>query len=113
MSIEIWSYRDGVLENPSRVDLVGYSVEAVDGTIGTVHEATHDVAGSYIVVNTDSWLLGKKVMLPAGTIDRIDLDDETVYVGRSKETIENAPAPEERGVAPDSRLVGDYYNRWP
>jgi hypothetical protein len=31
------------------------------------------------------------VLLPAGVIERVDLDAETVYVNRSKDEIKNAP----------------------
>ena len=45
-------------------DLTGYEVEATDGGIGSVDEATNDVGGSYIVVDTGPWIFGKKVLLP-------------------------------------------------
>jgi hypothetical protein len=46
-------------------DLVGFDVEATDGNIGKIDEATYDVGGSYVVVDTGPWIFGKKVMLPA------------------------------------------------
>ena len=87
-SIEIWSYRDMAL---SQRNLTGLSVEALDGSIGKVDDATNDVGGSYIVVDTGPWIFGKKVMLPAGVVDRVDLDTETVFVNRTKDQIKNAP----------------------
>ena len=42
------------------MDVAGYSVEALDGGIGKVDEATYDVGSSYIVVDTGPWILGKK-----------------------------------------------------
>jgi hypothetical protein len=33
-------------------DLVGFDVEATDGNIGKIDEATYDVGGSYVVVDT-------------------------------------------------------------
>jgi ABC-type nitrate/sulfonate/bicarbonate transport system substrate-binding protein len=53
--------------------------------------ATNDVDGSFIVVDTGPWIFGKKVMLPAGVINRVDLDTETVFVNRTKDQIKNAP----------------------
>ena len=47
---------------------MGYAVEARDGGIGKVDEATYDVGGGCIVVDTGPWIFGKKVMLPAGVI---------------------------------------------
>ncbi len=52
----------------------GFKVEATDGDIGKVDEATYEVGSSYIVVDTGPWIFGRKVVLPAGMIERIDLD---------------------------------------
>ena len=46
---DVWTYRS---EDWSGVDLTGYGVEAVDGGIGKIDEATYDVGSSYIVVDT-------------------------------------------------------------
>jgi len=73
------------------MDLTGYSVEATDGGIGKIDEATNEVGSSYIVVDTGSWIFGKKVMLPAGVIQEVDLDAEQVFVNRTKDEIKNAP----------------------
>jgi len=83
----LWEYSDQAFG----ADLTGYSVEAIDGGIGKVDEATNDVGSSYIVVDTGPWIFGKKVMLPAGVIDRVDRDDEKVYVNRNKDEIKNSP----------------------
>jgi hypothetical protein len=85
---DIWTYRDQTL---GATTIAGFSVEATDGGIGKIDEATNDVGASYIVVDTGPWIFGKKVMLPAGVIQRIDSAEETVYVDRSKEEIKNAP----------------------
>jgi len=89
-----WTYGDvgtiGV-DTTQNVDLTGYSVEALDGGIGKVDEATYEASSSYIVVDTGPWIFGKKVLLPAGIIDRVDPDAETVFVNRSKDEIKNAP----------------------
>ena len=45
----------------------------------------------YIVVDTGPWIFGKKVMLPAGVVRRVDHDDEKVFVNRTKDQIKNAP----------------------
>jgi len=84
---DLWNYSDETFG----ADVTGYSVEATDGGIGKVDEATNDVGSSYIVVDTGPWIFGKKVMLPAGVIDRVDREDEKVYVSRSKDEIKNAP----------------------
>jgi len=87
-SQQIWTYRDTTL---TQRNLSGLSVEALDGSIGKVDEATNDVSQSFIVVDTGPWIFGKKVMLPAGVISRVDLDTETVFVNRTKDQIKDAP----------------------
>ena len=67
---DLWSYRDTARSQPA--DLVGFQVVATDGALGNLDAATYDVGGSYIVVDTGFWIFGKKRMLPAGVIDRID-----------------------------------------
>jgi hypothetical protein len=105
---EMWTYRE---QTWGTTDLVGYSVEATDGGIGKVDETTNDVGGSYIVVDTGPWIFGKKVMLPAGVIDRIDTESETIFVGLMKDEIKDAPEFDEatyRDEAYRTELGGHY-----
>ena len=106
--MEIWTFRDTTL---SQQNLSGLKVEALDGSIGKVDEASNDVSGSFIVVDTGPWIFGKKVLLPAGVISRIDPDDETVYVNRTKDQIKNAPEFDDSLVrdADYRDRVGSYY----
>ena len=86
--LNIWEYSDVTW---SSVDLVGFSVEALDGSVGKIDEASNEVGGRYVVVDTGPWIFGKKVMLPAGVIQDIDPDTETIFVNRTKDEIKNAP----------------------
>ena len=86
--MEIWTYRE---QTWSTQDLTGHSVEAIDGGIGKIDEASNEVGASYIVVDTGPWIFGKKVMLPAGVVMKVDHDDEKVFVNRTKDQIKNAP----------------------
>jgi hypothetical protein len=105
---DVWTYRD---ETIGDVDLSGFSVEAADGGIGKVDEATYDVGGSYIVVDTGPWIFGKKVLLPAGLISRVDPGAETVWVYATKDEIKDAPEYDaDLGIDNDYRTrVGTYY----
>jgi hypothetical protein len=94
MSVDIWTYRTEAelgADVTRGIDVTGFGVEALDGSIGKIDEATYEVGRSYIVVDTGPWIFGKKVMLPAGVIDRIDLEDEKVFVHRTKDEIKDAP----------------------
>ena len=93
-------------------DLVGFDVEATDGKVGKVDEKTKGVQNQgFIVVDTGPWILGKKVLLPAGIIQSIELDEEKVYVERMKDEIKNAPEFDEATFQavvvpePDRRLL--------
>ena len=88
---EPWTYRRDVGVSAGQTDLAGFDIEATDGSIGKIDEATYDVGSSFVVVDTGPWIFGNKVMLPAGTIRRVDWDDRKVYVSRSKDEIKSAP----------------------
>ena len=88
MTSQIWTYRDTTI---TQRNLSGLSVEAIDGKIGKVDDATNDVGASFIVVDTGPWIFGKKVMLPAGVVRDVDMDTETVFVNRTKDQIKDAP----------------------
>jgi hypothetical protein len=107
-SADMWTYRD---QSWSGTDLTAYEVEAVDGSIGKVDEATAEIGGSYIVVDTGPWIFGKKVMLPAGVIDRVDPSEEKIYVDRTKDEIKSAPEFDEDLLRDDAyrgELTGHY-----
>ena len=109
---DLWTYDETVL-GVGKTNFVGYEVEALDGSIGKVDEATYDAGSAYIVVDTGPWIFGKKVMLPAGTIQRVEHEDEKILVSRTKEQIKNAPEFEE-GIAYDSSYrgrLGSYYEQ--
>ena len=96
-TVELWTFSvatPGI--DLSSVDLTGFKVEARDGGIGKVDEATHEAGGSFVVVDTGPWIFGKKVMLPAGLIRDVDLDTETVFLDLTKDEIKNAPEFDEK-----------------
>src|SRR5215208_1256749 len=86
--VEMWNY---TIETPPNIDLTGFKVEAVDGDIGKVDEATNEVGSSFVIVDTGPWIFGKKVMIPAGVVRDIDPDSETIFVNRTKDEIKDAP----------------------
>lgn len=95
------------------LDLTGYRVEATDGRIGSIDEASEEADARYLVVDTGPWIFGRKVLLPVGTVARVDHLERTVYVDRTRDQVKNSPAfdPEEF-ARPDYReRVGSYYEQ--
>jgi hypothetical protein len=109
---DVWGYVDLTLaeQHPA-----GYTVEAVDGKIGKVDKASNEPGSSYLVVDTGIWILGKKVIIPAGLIERVDHDSETVFVNRTKDEIKDAPEYDPQvGVGEVYRnVLGGYYGSRP
>jgi hypothetical protein len=112
-SSDLWSFRD--YDTWQKSDISGYNVEAIDGEIGSVDEATYDTVASWMVVDTGPWIFGKKVLLPAGVITRVDHANERVFVNRTKDQIQNAPEFDEASYTEPSyrSRVGDYYGSGP
>jgi hypothetical protein len=116
LELDVWTYRESRLlgADPTQgIDLAGFEVEALDGSIGKVDEATAEVGRSYLVIDTGPWIFGKKVMLPAGVIQRIDTADEKVFVNRNKDQIKNAPELDDELIRDENyrRELGSYYGR--
>jgi len=104
----MWVWRSDLVETGP---IEGFSVEAQDGSIGKIDETTNEVGGSYVVVDTGPWIFGKKVLLPAGMIERVDRTDDRVFVALTKEQIKNAPEFDDIAYRDDEyrSSLGDYY----
>jgi hypothetical protein len=109
-----WTYRADIHGDHS-LDIIGFDVETLDGKIGKVDEANNAVGDSYVVVDTGPWIFGKKVLLPAGTVNEIDPQKRKIYVGRTKEEIRNAPPFDESKYKDTSYRdeVEGYYAHFP
>jgi hypothetical protein len=110
---DVWTYRETIVGGvgSGSTDIVGFGVEALDGSIGKVDEATYDAGSAYIVVDTGPWIFGKKVMLPAGVVRDIDAREEKIFVNRTKDQIKDAPEFDESQISDDSyrTSLGSYY----
>jgi hypothetical protein len=106
---ELWTFTD--YDSWRGTDITGFKVQAVDGEIGAIDEATYDIGASYIVVDTGPWIFGKKVLLPAGVVDMVDLPNRKLIVNRTKDEIEKAPEfdPERYKEESYRNNVGTYY----
>ncbi|MGW6979194.1 PRC-barrel domain containing protein [Streptomyces sp. NPDC054932] len=110
-SENVWVYRTAVGRIVD-VDLSGYKVEATDGSIGKVDKHSDEAGSAYLVVDTGPWIFGKEVLLPAGTVIGIDVAQEKVHVGLTKEQIKDAPEFVRDDHLHDTdyrQLLGGYY----
>ncbi len=85
----LWTYREGTMV-PNN-DVIGYDVEAVDGSIGKIDGSTNETDNAHVVVDTGWWIFGKKRLIPAGAIVAIDHESEKVAVEMTKDQIKDAP----------------------
>jgi hypothetical protein len=92
MSVEIWSFtiESGVdptaQTEPDRLQSRRGGRQHLQDRSGHV-----DTGSSQIVVDPGPWILGEKVVLPAGVIGRVDPSDEAVFVNRTKDQIKDSP----------------------
>ncbi|MFF3258104.1 PRC-barrel domain-containing protein [Streptomyces sp. NPDC002932] len=111
MSDNIWGYQP-TAGHTAGTDLIGYKVEATDGSIGKVDKHSDDVNSSYIVVDTGVWIFGKHVMLPAGTVRTVDQAERKIFVDLTKDQIKDSPEFDKDkhvGDAGYHEQVGGYY----
>ena len=106
--MELWEFRSTI---PTR-HLADFDVEARDGSIGKIDESTQEVGSAAAVVDTGPWIFGRKVVIPAGAIERVDTDQKQVYVSMTKDQIKNSPEYDPDKGWPNERHRGeltDYY----
>ena len=102
----VWTYRPDVTAGSK---ILGYTVEASDGRIGNIDKASDEADAAHLVVDTGFWIFGKKRMIPAGVVERIDRDDEIVFVSMTKDQIKDAPDWDEQVGADWQTRYESYY----
>jgi hypothetical protein len=110
MEQDVWTSREGVGALSDEVK--GYDVEGRDGSVGKVDHVSY--TGSCVIVSTGR-ILGKKFVIPASTIERVDHDSKTILVDLTQEEIEGSPEYDDQiGFDEDcERRVGAYYREVP
>ncbi len=74
--------------------LQGYTLRATDGEIGTVDQLYFDDetwAIRYLVVNTGSWLAGRRVLISPIAVGQTDWESQQLEVGLTKQQVEGSP----------------------
>jgi len=108
--MNIYVYRADVTAPP---DLTDYDVEALDGSIGKVDDATDEAPSGDLVVDTGFWIFGKKRLIPAGLIRDVDWDGKVVFLSCTKDDVKGAPDLDEarKNDAAHRQEMGDYFDR--
>jgi hypothetical protein len=95
----------------------GYSIQATDGDIGAVYAFYFDDdlwTVRYLVVDTGTWLPGRRVLLSPTAIGQIHWETETVTVTLSREQVENSPDMDtEKPVSRQYETALHNYYGWP
>ncbi len=99
-------------------ELIGYSVEANDGTVGEVTDLMIDGRTwtiREIVVECGHWYAGKKVVVSTDKVARIDYEQGTVEVDSTKQAFTEAsphstptPRADESALAEESSAILEY-----
>jgi hypothetical protein len=79
-------------------DLRGYTIRALDGDIGRVHEfyfGDQSWIIRYLVVDTSAWLPGRRVLLSPEALGQPDWERYVLPVGLTKGQVEHSPSIDE------------------
>jgi len=91
------SIKDEKSWNPnlrSTHDVSGHDIQALDGQIGHVDDFIIDVetwAIRYLIIDTQNWWPGKKILISTKWIKRISWSESKVFVNLLLETIKQSP----------------------
>jgi hypothetical protein len=104
----MWTYRVDTGSPSEQANFVGYDVEAADGSIGKIDELSNETSRNYLVVDTGFWIFGKKRLIPAGMVNRVDHTNRKVYTPMTKDQIKQAPDFDDAMTAHDDAYYDKY-----
>jgi hypothetical protein len=106
---ELWSFRDQAV---ARVDLTGFELYALDGSLGKVTDSIEGTGGGYLVVDPGIAMpLGRQLLVPAGLVEKVGVDERRVTVKAQRDQVRSAPEyVADRPLDKRARtLISDYY----
>ncbi|MFD9145020.1 hypothetical protein ACFVY7_30045 [[Kitasatospora] papulosa] len=92
--------------------VIGYDVEASDGSVGTVIRLSPVPGFDHLVIDAGVWKFGRSVVVPAGMVTGVDDAARVIRVGCTKDQIKDAPRFERDQDTGDLfylRQLGAYY----
>lgn len=75
-------------------EIKGYSIEAIDGSIGHVEDIIVDPVNwktRYLVVDTRNWLPGRKVLVAIHWLDSLSFTEQSASLKLERKAIESSP----------------------
>jgi uncharacterized protein YrrD len=98
-------------------ELIGYKVGALDDHIGSVDDFYFDDQTwtvRYVIVDTGSWLVGRRLLISTEAITDIVSISETLNLNLTKEQVENSPDIDlDRPVSRQHEMALQTYYGWP
>lgn len=95
--------------------VVGYRIEAIDGSIGHVDDllyAAQDWSLQSAVVDTGRWLAGRHIVVAVDWIERVSWDERKVFVGLTGDAVREAPQWDPvRALTPDYEAYLQRFDR--
>jgi uncharacterized protein YrrD len=97
-------------------EVSGYHIQAEDGEIGHVADFVIDDETwviRYLIVDTQNWWPGNKVLVSPKWIERVSWDESKVFLNLSRETIKQSPEYSEESLLTREYEIGlhRHYNR--
>ena len=101
----------------STAEVSGYHIQAKDGEIGQVTDFLFDDenwAVRHLVVDTGTWLPGRKVLVAPPWIERIDWAERKVYVALTQESVRQSPSfdPQLLDIKNYEKQLLEHYRSW-
>ena len=72
----------------------GFHIHATDGEIGHVDDfliGQDSWRIRYLLVDTSNWIGGRSVIVSSDAVERVDKEDNQIYVAADRDAIKNAP----------------------
>jgi sporulation protein YlmC with PRC-barrel domain len=94
----------------------GYAIHASDGEIGSLRDVYFDDQSTlirYFVVDTGTWLPGKRVLLVPAVVGGIDAERGEIVTGLTRQQVEDSPPVDtEKSVSRQQELALHTYYGW-
>jgi len=98
-------------------ELFGYRIGATDGEVGNVHDVYFDDQSwtvRYFVVQTGTWLSGRKVLISPASLRRVDAGSRRLESGLTRQQVQNSPSIDtERPVSRQQEILAAEYYGYP